>query len=777
MTEKSGNLLHQADSIDVRQLLIKYLRYWYLFLISLILCVGAAFCYIYVATPQYRISSTMLLKNEENLSTSLNRNPGLGEINLLSAKQNIDNEIEVFQSKSLMNRVFSELSLFVTFYVEGKFRKVEIYGKEVPIRISVSLIKPYAFENPFTIRKKTSTHYELIETSGRVSTHKYGEEVTNLYGVFTVYAAPDAAASATYVREPIIVQLHDIGSLAATYNEALKVETINRRASVIKISIIDSVPQKGKDILNKLLEVYNKEALEDRNLVAQTTIQFIDERLKFLTSELTSVEKSVEEYKRTHEVTDVTSDADQYLSQASDYNKQLSDLNIKIEVLESIDRYLNRAAGKFELVPSSLNFEDPTLLNLITKYNEVTLERERMLRTTQPGNPLVLDMNDQLSSLKANILENLHNIKEGLEITRKNLLSTTGRFRSQIQKVPSIERELLEINRDQGTKGNLYLYLLQKREESALALEIEIPTSRMLDPAAADKDPVSPKTTLIYLLAFIVGIGIPFSGIYIKDALNDKIQSKKDVQRATNTPLLGEISHNNTGQNLVITKEAGTPISELFRLIRSNLQFATAGKENKVILVTSSLSGEGKTFFSINLGASLTLLGKRVVLLELDLRKPSLLKQVGMKSRTGITDYIVAPDKIAIEDIVKPHNTIRGLYLASSGSIPPNPAELMLSPNLNYLINVLKESFDYILLDTPPVGQVADAFSLSRLVDSTIYLVRYNYTPKSMLEIVEDIYVSKKLNHPMVVLNDSKEGGTYGYGYRQSEKELLLSKI
>jgi len=299
----------------------------------------------------------------------------------------------------------------------------------------------------------------------------------------------------------------------------------------------------------------------------------------------------------------------------------------------------------------------------------------------------------------------------------------------------------------------------------------------MLDPATVDPDPVSPKTTLIYLLAFIVGVGIPFSGIYIKDALNDKVQSKRDIQRLTGTPLLGEISHNTTGQNLVISKEAGTPISELFRLVRSNLQFATAGKENKVVLITSSLSGEGKTFFSINLGASLTLLGKRVVLLELDLRKPTLMKQAGMKGRTGITDYIVAPDKIAIEDIVKPHNTVRGLYLASSGSIPPNPAELMLSPNLSYLVNVLKESFDYILLDTPPVGQVADAYSLNHMVDSTIYIIRHNYTPKSMVEIIDEIYTSKKLNHPMIVLNDSKEGGSYGYGYRQNEKELLLSKI
>src|SRR5690606_1828731 len=239
-------------------------------------------------------------------------------------------------------------------------------------------------------------------------------------------------------------------------------------------------------------------------------------------------------------------------------------------------------------------------------------------------------------------------------------------------------------------------------------------------------------------------------------ALNDKVQSKRDIQRLTATPVLGEISHNNTGQNLVISKEAGTPISELFRLVRSNLQFATAGKENKVVLVTSSLSGEGKTFFTINLGASLTLLGKKVVILELDLRKPTLLKQVGMKGRTGITDYIVAPDKVAIEDIVKPHNTVRGLYLASAGSIPPNPAELMLSPNLAYLINVLKESFDYIILDSPPVGQVSDAYSLSPHVDSTIYIVRQNYTPKSMIEIVDEIYTTHKLSHPMIVLNDSK---------------------
>jgi capsular exopolysaccharide synthesis family protein len=769
--------LNQSDSVDFKQLILKYLRYWYLFFLSLIVCLGVAFCYLYVATPQYRVTSTLLLKNEENLTNSLNRNPALGEINLLTGKQNIDNEIEVFKSKSLMHRVFAELSLFASYYVEGKFKNQEIYGKEVPIRISINGLKPSAYDHPIIITKKTGTHYQIKEKNGKITSHKFGEEVAKPFGVFTIYAAPDHTASEKYTNVPVIVQFHDIETLSSRYNESLKVESINRRASVIRISIIDSVPQKGKDIINKLLEVYNKEALEDRNLIAQTTIQFIDERLKYLTTELSSVEKNVEQYKRTHEVTDVTSDADQYLAQASDYNKQVSELNIKIEVLESIENYLNRNPGKYELVPSTLNFEDPTLISLITKYNGIQLERERMLRTTQPGNPLVQDLTDQLSSLRNSILENLLNIKEGLAITRKNLESTSGRFRSQIQKVPSIERELLEINREQGTKGNLYLYLLQKREESALALEITIPTSRMLDPATADDRPVSPKTVLIYLLAFVIGVGIPLSGIYIKDALNDKVQSKKDIQRVTNTPILGEISHNTTGSNVVISRDSTSPIGELFRLIRSNLQFATAGKENKVVLITSGASGEGKTFFTINLGASLTLLGKKVVLLELDLRRPSLLKQLGMKSRGGITDYLVNPEKFAIEDIIKPHHTVRGLYMASAGSIPPNPAELMMSSSLAYLINVLKESFDYILLDTPPVGQVADAFSLSSHIDSTIYLVRHNFTPKSMIELIDEIYRSKKLKHPMIVLNDSKESGTYGYGYKQSEKEVMLSKI
>ncbi len=762
-----------VEEVDVKQLLSRYFRYWYVFILSLIVCVAAAAAYLYVATPQYRVVSSILLKNEENQTNS--RGTEVGELSLFSMKQSIDNELEVLSSKSLMHRVFSELSLFVTYHIKEKFKTREIYGKDLPIKLIITKLHPTAYDHSITIQRKTGTVFTIKEEGGKVSNHKYGEEISLNYGIFTVIAAPLDSASKLNreTTQPIIVKFHDIVKMANLYNKDLKIEAVNRRASVIRLSLIESVPEKGRDIINKLLEVYSKEALEDRNRLANTTILFIDERLKYLTSELTNVEKDVEQFKRANEVTDVTSDAGQYLQQATDYNRQLSDLGNQIEVLESLEDYLEKQAGKFEVVPSTLSIQEPTLVSLITKFNDLQLEKERMLRTALPSNPLVQDINEQLSTLQLNILENLHTIKQGLSITRKNLESTSGRFRSQINKVPSIERELLDINRQQGTKGNLYLYLLQKREESALALEATVSKSRMLDPAIVEDKPVSPKKSLIYLFAVLAGLGFPFTVLYIKDALNDKIQLKRDVQRLTRTPILGEISRSTSGVSLVITKESTSSIAELFRLIRSNLHFATAGKENKVLLVTSSISGEGKTFFSINLAASLALIGKSVVLLELDLRRPSMAKQLGVKPSLGITNYLIAMDKYSLEDIIKQHKTVRGLFIALSGSIPPNPSELMTSKNLANFIQELKEKFDYVIIDSPPIGQVADAFSLSPIVDSSIYLMRYNYTTKSKIELIDDIYVNKKLPHPMIVLNDSKEASGYGYKSSENAKEEI----
>ncbi|MBJ6119198.1 polysaccharide biosynthesis tyrosine autokinase [Pontibacter sp. BT310] len=755
----------ESEEINIKEVLQKYLKYWYLFVLSVITAGAVAFVYLRYTTPQYRVSSTLLIKDDKK-GPSLADNVVLDDLNLFQSGKNIDNEIEILKSKSLMNRVLQELSLNTTYYVDGRVKSTEIYGATIPLKVIVSKLDSSAFNKAIVIQPKDHNEFQ-IEADGALSQHKFGAQIKTLYGVFTVVAGTGKAVK----DKKVTVKFHDIRKVAESYNQKLTVAPVNKNASVLSLSLVDPVPAKGVAILNKLVEVYNKEAVEDKNLIAGSTIQFIDERLKYLTSELSLVEEDVESYKKDNRVTDVSSEAKLYLEKASDYNRQLSEWAIQIDVLESIERYLLKQESEYELVPSTLTIQDPTLLGLISKFNELQLERNRLLRVSQSGNPLVQNINEQLGNLRSNILENLRNIKDGLKITRSNLQASSAQFESRIKEVPSIEKDLIEIKRQQSIKEGLYLYLLQKREESALSLAATVANSRIIDPAISGDTPVEPKKQLIYLLAFLVGLGIPFAGIYIKELLNDRVQSQQDVKKATNTPILGEIAHNDTFEKLVVTENSRSTVAELFRLIRTNLQFATLGKDNKVIMVTSSMSGEGKTFFTINLGASLALTGKRVVLVNFDLRKPRLLQDMDLSNEIGITNYII-DEQLNIQDILIPSPEVTGLYAIGSGPIPPNPAELMMSPKVGHLLAELREQFDYILLDTSPAGQVADAFTLAPLIDASVYIVRYNYTFKSQVAIVDDIYQNKKLNHPMIVLNDAEMKEAYGYGYGYGYNEF-----
>ncbi|HEU5146603.1 MAG TPA: polysaccharide biosynthesis tyrosine autokinase, partial [Chryseosolibacter sp.] len=494
-------------------------------------------------------------------------------------------------------------------------------------------------------------------------------------------------------------------------------------------------------------------------------LAFIDERLQYLNAELTDVEKNVELYKRQNAVTDVSSEAELSLKNASDYNKQLAEFDIQLELLKSIEDYLLKPGDEVALVPSALNIQDPTLHILISKFNELQLERQRMQRTMQPDNPLMLNINEQLSNLRVNIGENIKNIRNGLVITRQNLIASSRKFEYRKKRVPAMERELLEINRQQSVKAGLYLYLLQKREESALSLAATVSNFRVIDPPAIIY-PIFPNKPMIYMIAILVGLMLPFSVLYVRNLLNDKVMDLKDIEKATHTPVLGEIARNDTKQTVVGTQDGSNPLVEMFRLIRTNLQFATLGKPNKVILVTSSTSGEGKSFLSINLAASLVLTGKRVVVLGMDLRRPTLLKSMKIADGIGITNYLIA-DNISVSDILRPSNVLPNLFVISSGPALPSPTELMMSPKVGQLFDTLRASFDHIIIDSAPIGLVADGFTLAPYLDSTIYVVRRNYTPQDSLEIIEKIYRERTLKFPMIVLNDTiiGRGKRYGYGY------------
>jgi tyrosine-protein kinase Etk/Wzc len=770
----------QPEGKDVKRILLQYTRYWYLFLLGTTLALGTAFLYLrYYAVPQYRVYSTLLIKDDKS-GSGVSSADALSDLSTFKSTRNINNETQVLNSKSLMIRVINELDLYANYYVKGRIKDVELYGNASPIKVLISSMAPTAVGKAFAIHLKSNNTFELDDYSrNNLTQYSFGQQIKKPYGTFTILTT----SAKSVAGDRIIVQFQDIQQVANYYNQNLSIQPINKDASILVLSLVNPIPAKAKDVLTKLIEVYNKEAIEDKNLMATNTLRFLDERLQYLTAGLSGVEKTVEQFKSINGLTDITTQASDYTAQASSYNTQLSEWAIQIDVLESLENYLKNAKGNNATVPSTLGIKDETLMGLITKFNELQLERERMLRTTEPGSVFVQNLDEQLVNLRVNILENLRNIKKGLQITSNNLKASSGQFQSKIRKVPAMERELLEINRQQSIKQNIYSYLLQKREETALSLAATASTARVIDPAMGGDFPISPNGQTTYLMALLLGLGIPFAGIYTRDLLNNKVQTQQDITAVTPTPIIGEIAHNSSKETVVVSNVSRTPIAEMFRLVRTNLHFAAIGKQNLVMLVTSGMSGEGKTFFSINLGASLAITGQRVILLDLDLRNPKVASELKLPDGLGLTNYLVAND-VFIDDIIRLSGSVPGMFVISAGSIPPNPAELIMSSKFAHLIQELKERFDYIIIDTPPVGQVADAFTLNSFVDFTLYVVRYGYTQKAQLGIIKNIYKNKTLNHPMIVLNDAKEinGNNYGYGYgygygqKKTKKSLFKSR-
>ncbi|WP_299987934.1 polysaccharide biosynthesis tyrosine autokinase [uncultured Pontibacter sp.] len=748
-----------SESLDIKGLIMRYLRYWYLFVIGVALALTAAHLYLRYSTPVYSVKATILIKDESGADLA---NSGVfGDLAGLKANKSFSNEVLIIKSKGLMERVLLELGLEVSYFGEGRIKSPELYGGRSPIKAVITQLDSAGLGRSFVVEVESGNTFSIWEGENKVSTHKFGEQIKKSYGSFTIVADSDLMDDK---GRRVLVRFNDLRKLASRYSKQLGVKSVNEFATVMELSLTDPVPAKGKDILNKLIEVYNRETISEKNLAVTKTIQFIDERLVYLTAELSDVEQDVQEYLQENRIIDQSASGGLYLSTAHGLNQQITENEIKLEILESVESYLQKEENKYELVPTSLDISDQTLGGLIGNFNELQNQRRRLGRSVTENNPVLRNVNEQLEVLRLNILENIRNIREGLLVVRRNLEANARQFESQVRQVPSMQRELTKISRQQGVKEGLYLYLLQKREEAALSQAITPSNSRVIDPAAAGGSPIEPQSTNIYLMALLAGLAIPFAGIFLRDMLNDTVQEVRDVEKATTTPILGEIGHNNTEEMLVISQQSRSSSAELFRLLRANLQFAAGGKENKVILVTSSMSGEGKTFFSLNLAASLMMTGKKVVVLGFDLRKPKLTQGVNLPNNIGITNYLIS-DSVQIEDMIQFAPDMPELAIIGSGPIPPNPAELMLLPKIGVLIDELKAAFDYIILDSSPVGQVADTLALAPYIDSSLYIVRYNYTHKKQLQIIDDLYKSRKLKHPMIVLNDAKKSNSYGYSY------------
>lgn len=754
---------------DIIKILASYLRYWYLFLIGAVICIAIAFFYLrYNVTPEYYIGGKILL-NDKVQGGGTGGMESFNSLGLIKMSQNIQDEIGVLQSYDLMRSTIDELGFAVGYFMEGRFSEIEVYESTLPFKVVLNDSLPLTNFGTFgtlSIVDEYSFNIETVNNDDNVvkKTYDFGETLTTDFGTFSI----ELKSANFKSQSPIVIRFRNPDNIASNYNNKLQIYPVYENGGgLLQIGLTDAIPQRGVDLINKLIDVYAKNSAEHKNVLSRATLKLIDERLDLLITDLDSAEKGVESYKQNNALTDVSSDASRFIQLADETDRQLAQLRTEISALEALESSLNQSGNSNPI--TAYNINDVMLSNSIVNYNSALQKRNALVQSSGTGNPQLVEIDRELSENRSIIAKNVRAIKLQLTRNQRDLMNKSSQYRSKISSVPTAERALQEINRDQGLKQNLYLFLLQKREEEALSVSVPFSDTRIIEYPKSTNYPINGAKTPIYLGALLFGLFVPFVWVFVKDKLNTKITSKEDIIALTDAPILASIAASNDKDVVVVKEDNVAPVAELFRLMRHNLKFLSQGKEKRVFMITSSKQGEGKTFIAINLAASLAITGKKTVVIGFDLRAPKLLKELSLANDKGMSDYIVDKN-LSIKDIIKPYQSQENMFVIGSGSIPPNPGELMLSERIEELITTLKNEYDYIVIDTPPIGKVADAYSLSNLADTTLYVVRHNYTKKEDLNIINDISDNKKLDPLMIVLNDIKmdKEGIYSYGYGNS---------
>ncbi|MGZ3766945.1 MAG: GumC family protein [Mucilaginibacter sp.] len=743
--------------LSLLETLLTYLRHWRWFIFSIVLFMFLAYGYIRLATPVFKIETDLLIKDNKN---SLNgQNDLLKDLNLFTSDKVIDNEIQILKSNAIIAQVVKGLKLETSYYNTEGVRNHEIYD-DIPFE--VQLLKPStdpgkAFHTKLTINLVDQNTANVNGKRVQVST-PYKTDA----GIIIVKPRPNASN----LRRVVIVKFNDIEDLLLHYSDNIKIEPSSKQSMVLIITMEDAIPLRGKDFLNRLVLEYNLAALQDKNKVTSNTLSFIEERLQVIAAELGTDEKNVEQYKTTNSITDISTQSQIFLQSVQDNDAALNKVQIQLSVLNSLNNYIKTDQTEASKLPSMLvGIEDPTLQGLVTKLGEAEIKREGFLQTVPETNPVITSIDDQIRSLKQAINASLQNLKKNLEITKQQLELKNNQFNGVIRQVPSKERGLLDVMRQQEIKNGLFTYLLQKREETAMQLASGVADSRIIDYAKSSKYPVKPVDKEVYLLFLLLAIVVPIAVIYLKKLLNYKVQQRQDIEQYTETPILAEVSHSSENEPLLVSSHPRSMVAEQVRALRTNLQFVIPEPDQKTILFTSSISGEGKSFVSLNLGASLAMAGKKVIILELDLRKPKLHSGLAIDNEIGLSNFLIG--KADYAGVIKKISEQENYYIITSGPIPPNPAELLTNGRIKILLDYLKENFDYIVLDAPPVGLVTDAQILGAYADVTLFIVRHNYTAKNSIQKIDAFYRSGKFNHLNIVLNsiDLQIGYGYGYGY------------
>ena len=774
----------KEENIDVKELLFKYLIHWPWFVGAVVACLIAAWVYLHMSTPVYNISATVLIKDDKKgggagMSTELEN---LGLDGLISSSQNIDNEIEVLRSKTIAKEVVEDLGLYISYTDKDEFPSRNMY-KTSPVQVSLTPQEADLLEKPMIVEMILQPQGSM-DVNVKVGDDEYQKHFEKLPAVFPTdkgtlafFQTLDSILPSKKSSEEIVGVEGTVRNITAVINKPLAVakgycgsmtiEPTSKTTSVAVISLKNSNVQRGKDFINKLLEMYNINTNNDKNEVAQKTAEFINERISIISKELGSTEKDLESFKRGAGITDLTSDAQIALTGSAEYEKKRVENQTQINLLQDLQKYMQNEG--YEVLPSNIGLQDVNLAAAINRYNEVLVERKRLLRTSTENNPTIINLDTSIGAMKENVQVSLDRVLRGLFITKADLDREANRYSRRISEAPGQEREFVSIARQQEIKAGLYLMLLQKREENAITLAATANNAKIIDDAIADDTPVSPRGRMTYLIALVLGVGIPVGVIYLLELTKFKIEGRSDVEKLTSLPIVGDIPLTDEKQGAIaVFENQNNLMSETFRNIRTNLQFML-DNDKKVILVTSTVSGEGKSFISANLAISLSLLGKKVVIVGLDIRKPGLNKVFNIpRKEIGITQYLANPEK-NLMDLVQLSDVSKNLYILPGGTVPPNPTELLARDGLDKAIETLKKNFDYVILDTAPVGMVTDTLLIGRVADLSVYVCRADYTHKNEYTLINELAENNKLPSLCTVINGldlkrRKYGYYYGYG-------------
>ena len=781
----------QEEQVDYKALFFKYLIHWKWFVASIVVCLIGGWIYLHYTTPVYSITGSVIIKdNKKNNSVSTGL-ADLEDLGFYSSTNNFDNEVEVLHSRTLLKKVVEELDLYINYRTRENLRPVELY-KDTPVKVWLTPEEAEKLPNGAAVLEvvlkpggKLSVSTEIDEQEFKQDFNKLPALLTTPYGTFSFTPGDSAIVEK---EQEITVTVAAPRIMANGYANALSVEPTSKTTTIAQITLQNTSPQRGVDFINKLIEIYNRDANDDKNEVASKTAEFIDERIKIINGELGTTEKELETFKRDAGLTDLKSDAQLALSENSEYEKKRAENSTQLRLVQFLSEYANNPDHAYEVLPVNVGLTDTGLTELINRYNEMLLERKRLLRTSSESNPVVVNLDASIRAMRSNVQTTILSVQKGLMITKADLERQAGKYAGRITSAPGQERQLVSISRQQEIKAGLYLMLLQKREENAITLASTANNARIVDEAQAELFPVSPKGKLIYLIAFVLGIAIPVGIIYIIELLRYKIEDRSDVKKLTTVPIIGDIpaSDNMPKEGSVVVREnQNDMMAETFRNVRTNVQYML-GSNQKVVLITSTTSGEGKSFVAANLAISFALLGKKVVIVGLDIRKPGLNKAFQMSHKEdGITRYLADPEHTDLMSLLQQSNVTPNLYILPGGAIPPNPTELVARDSLVQAVDRLKKEFDYVILDTAPIGMVTDTQLISRVADMSIYLCRAGYTPKAGYLFINELRDHKKLPNLCTIINDVNiktgkygygtygkygYGRTYGYGYGYDEK-------